>query len=128
MKIAIVGSPAQLRAALDSLLQNYLPEFERVYFEAGEIRRDTLPIDTAAAFVLVEDMSGVAALRSLVERYPALPVTVVSRRPDYALEAIRQGARDYLILPVSHRELERTVWRLGLADERRLPLASAVTG
>lgn len=128
MKIAVLGSPGEMLEAIGSLLAEHLPHEDCIYFEADGICREALPGDTDAAFVLVEDMGGLHTLRTMAELYPLLPITLVSHTPDYALEAIRQNARDYLILPIESRELARALRRMNLPGGKGARHVHASTG
>lgn len=116
MKIAIVSSSGDVLRQLSETLRHCLRNFEPICCDIDELRKQSLPQDTAAAFVFVADMHGLILLRSLTGLYQILPVTVISRSPDFALEAIRQGARDYLLYPVGHEELLRAIERMGLSQ------------
>lgn len=114
MKVAIIGPPGPEGETLSSMVREELPGYGLFRSDLDNLRREGLPEDTAAAFVLTEDMHGLFTLRALTGLYPVLPVAVVSASPDFAMEAIRQGVRDYLIFPVLQGDLDRAARRLGL--------------
>ncbi|MDL2237295.1 hypothetical protein LJC56_05640 [Christensenellaceae bacterium OttesenSCG-928-K19] len=116
MKIAIVSSPGDTFRQLSDMLNGSLPDCELICCDLDSLRRQPLPREIAAAFVFVKDMHGLVVLRAMTGLYPATPVTVISKNPDFALEAIRQGARDYLLFPVVYEELSRAIGRMGLKN------------
>jgi FixJ family two-component response regulator/GAF domain-containing protein len=63
--------------------------------------------------VRLPGMDGLEVLRRLRERHPALPVIMLSAHQDqaYVLEALRQGAADYLAKPLHEEELVLAVRR-----------------
>ena len=61
--------------------------------------------------IRMPDMNGMEALRLIHARFPELPVVLFTAQPDLtsALEALRQGASDYLLKPLQPGDiLERT--------------------
>lgn len=63
--------------------------------------------------VRLPGMDGLEVLRRLRERHPALPVIMLSAHQDqaYVLEALRQGAADYLAKPLHEEEVKLSVRR-----------------
>jgi len=76
------------------------------------------------ADVIIPGLSGVELLRKVVTEYPDISVIMVTGvdKPQRALDAVRQGAFDYLIKPVDPYVLEMTIDR---ALERQRLLLSA---
>ena len=72
------------------------------------------------ADVIIPGLSGVELLRKVVTEYTDVPVIMVTGvdKPQRALDAVRQGAFDYLIKPVDPYVLEMTVERA--LDRQRL--------
>jgi DNA-binding response OmpR family regulator len=75
-------------------------------------------LDRAAPDIVLVDLilpgqSGYAVLRHAQERYPELPVLVMTAYGSLtsAVEAIKQGAYDYLLKPISPHELQAALTR-----------------
>ncbi|MBD2846888.1 response regulator [Paenibacillus sp. IB182496] len=98
---------------------------------AGEARGGEAALELAASVrpdLIISDirmpgLDGIALMREVMRERPELVFLVISGYGefDYAREALRQGAFDYLLKPIDHDELEgmlaRAVARL---DDRRL--------
>lgn len=76
--------------------------------------------------VIMPGLSGIELLRKVISEFPDTPVIVVTgvARPQRALDAVRQGAFDYLIKPCEAEILaltvERALERRGLLTEARV--------
>lgn len=84
---------------------------------------DTQSIDMAILDVQLPDISGLDVLRKIREEMPEVPVLMVTAYAsvDSAVEAMKEGALDYLEKPLDLEELHLVVEReLGNADLRRL--------
>ena len=94
---------------------------------------EALPLVLAESFsalvtdVVMGGMSGIGLLRKVRELKPALPVIVITGQGsvEAAVEAMQEGARDYLSKPVRFDELVRVLRRV-LGDSREGD-ASALT-
>lgn len=128
MKVAVIAPAGGNRETLAVMLRDRLPRHQLVCCGLAGLRQEGLPRDTAAAFALVDDMHDLLALRAVAGLYPALPMAVISHSPDFALDAIRQGARDYLVRPVMREELDRAIRRVGLCGEGGAQLEHTNTG
>lgn len=119
MDVAFVASPGETASELCALLAEHLPDDALCCCDPKDLRSDQPVRRVEAAFVLILDVQDLSALRALTGIYPAMPIAVISKKPDFALEAIRQGARDYLICPLLPEDIDHAARRLGLNAGRR---------
>lgn len=76
------------------------------------------PLDLVLLDLNMPGMDGMAVLRALHEKYPAIPVIMISatsEREAFA-DAVRAGARDYLPKPIDYKLLEEKC-RKALGEE-----------
>ena len=122
--ILIVDDSATVRAAIrNSLKGRYdCDESETTLDAFDKLRKGGYSL--VIADVIIPGLSGVELLRKVVTEYPDVPVIMVTGvdKPQRALDAVRQGAFDYLIKPVDPYVLEMTVQR---ALERQRLLRNA---
>src|SRR5271169_5238734 len=78
--------------------------------------------DLMLSDLMMADLDGIALLEQTKERYPDMPVIMVTAVHDIsvALKAIRDGAYDYLLKPFEREQLLVTVRRA--LDTRRLKM------
>jgi DNA-binding NtrC family response regulator len=107
--------------------EGYQVEWVQSGEEALTRVRDTAP-DLLVVDVQMPGMSGLDVTREVRTAYPALPVVVMTAfgSMETAIEAIREGAFDYISKPMNLEELKHTVSR-ALA-QRSLQDRSAETG
>ncbi len=83
---------------------------------------DTVHPDIILMDVVLPGMNGLEATRVVHERFPATRVAIVSAHEkfDYAQQALRAGAVDYLLKPIRPEQLEALLQKLcaGLDAER----------
>jgi DNA-binding response OmpR family regulator len=110
--ILIIDDEAALRHTLARILQH--ANFEVNTAASGQEGLDLLgqqPFDLVYLDIRMPDMNGMDALKAIHARFPELPVVLFTGQPDLnsALEALRQGATDYLLKPLRPDNLiERT--------------------
>jgi putative nucleotidyltransferase with HDIG domain len=114
--------------SLGSLLKEYLQRLghERVHWcpTGGDahavIEREHF--DCAFIDLMLPDMDGLELLNSIKARNPTIPIIMMSGYPtmEYAIEAMRKGASDFLTKPFNLHDLALTIERVG--KERRLML------
>jgi len=65
------------------------------------------PFDLVYLDIRMPDMSGLELLKAIHTKFPELPVILFTAQPDLnsALEALRRGARDYLLKPLKPQVL-----------------------
>ena len=110
--ILVVDDEADLRQTLARIFQR--AGFEITTSASGQ---EALALLSQQTFDLVyldirmPDMSGLEVLKAIHARFPELPVVLFTAQPDLssALEALRQGATDYLLKPLQPQKMiERT--------------------
>ena len=74
--------------------------------------------------LMMSEMDGIALMEHTKEKYPDMPVVIVSGERDIsvALAAIRKGAFDYLMKPFEREQLLATV-RRACFDTNQLPVS-----
>lgn len=113
---------------LGNLLEEYLRHLhhEKVRFCAtgneAFLAIENEYYDCAFIDLMLPDVDGLQLLTELKSRNPSMPVIMMSGYPtmEYAIEAMRKGASDFLTKPFNLQDLALTVERV--AKERRLLL------
>ncbi|WP_462383739.1 response regulator [Pseudomonas sp. Marseille-QA0892] len=110
-RVALVDDHSLVRAGLKALVQDQ-PGYE-VVAEGGDGTEVETILETAKPDILLLDismkqMSGLDVLRQWRSRFPEVQVLVLSMHAtgDYVLEALRLGARGYLLKDAAAQELE----------------------
>ncbi|NEP53855.1 MAG: response regulator, partial [Moorea sp. SIO3C2] len=67
--------------------------------EIAEARAISIPYDVILLDLTLPDSHGLASLGPLIKQAPSLPIVVLTNTNDdeLAIEAVRQGAQDYLV-------------------------------
>jgi DNA-binding response OmpR family regulator len=110
--ILIIDDEAALRHTLARILQR--ASFEVTTAASGQEGLALLgqqPFNLVYLDLRMPDMSGMDVLKAIHARLPEIPVVLFTAQPDLnsALEALRQGATDYLLKPLQPGDLiERT--------------------
>lgn len=110
--ILIIDDEASLRKTLARILQQ--AGFEVTTAESAEQGLDymkTNQFDMVLTDLRMPGMHGMDALKLIHINYPTLPVVLFTAQPDInsAVEALRQGATDYLLKPIKPETIiERT--------------------
>lgn len=122
--ILIVDDEAALRHTLARILQQ--AGFEVTTAANGHEGLALLaqhPFDLIYLDIHIPDMNGMEILKAVHAKFPDLPVVLFTAQPDLnsAVEALRQGATDYLLKPLQPQSLiDRTQTILARqAKERR---------
>jgi len=101
--ILLVDDEDNLRRTLALILcrQGYSVDTAATVAEAREHVENTT-YDLAFLDLKLPDASGLTLLPELRERFPAMPVVILTAHDklDAAIEAVRKGARDYLLKPI----------------------------
>jgi two-component system NtrC family sensor kinase len=112
-RVLIVDDSRLIRSVfLNTLSPKYHCMEAGNYVEASECLR-RFEFDIAIVDVMMPGLSGTELLRKIVTTYPQTTVIMVSGvdKPERALDALRQGAFDYLIKPCDLPVLELAVER-----------------
>jgi DNA-binding response OmpR family regulator len=121
--ILIVDDEAALRQTLARILQRTgLQVTSAAGAAEGLAYVDQQAFDLIYLDIRMPDMNGMEVLRVLHARHPEIPVVLFTAQPDLssALDALRQGATDYLLKPLQPRDIvERT---RAILAKRRLAL------
>ncbi|WP_210395750.1 sigma-54-dependent transcriptional regulator [Motiliproteus sediminis] len=113
-RVLVVEDDAELREALCDTLE--LAGYEYRQADSGEAALALLeeqPVEMVVSDVNMGGMDGHALLAQLQQRYPALPVLLITAygQVDRAVDAIRNGAVDYLLKPFEPEQLLQIVAR-----------------
>lgn len=108
--ILVIDDEPSLRHTLARLFQR--ANFEVTTAASGEQGLELLSrqsFDLVYLDIRMPDMSGMEALKRIHAARPDLPVVLFTAQPDLnsALEALRQGAADYLLKPLQPEEIIR---------------------
>jgi DNA-binding response OmpR family regulator len=110
--ILIIDDEAALRQTLTRILQRAgLQVTSAASGQEGLDYLAQLPFDLVYLDIRMPDMNGMEVLQIMHAAYPELPVVLFTAQPDLssALEALRQGATDYLVKPLQPSDIvERT--------------------
>ncbi|GAA0353451.1 sigma-54 dependent transcriptional regulator [Bowmanella denitrificans] len=128
-KILIVEDDAGLREALiDTLLLGGYQIVEADCAEAAMAILGQEPVDLVVSDIQMGQMSGLSLLRSIKQKLPNLPVLLMTAYAtiDDAVQAMRDGATDYLAKPFAPQVLLNLVGRYAPAQkvESRQPVVA----
>ena len=78
---------------------------------------ERLPVDIILTDLMLPDQPGFNLIRWSQQRHPAPPVLVMTAYAslEYAIEALKQGAYDFLLKPITPPELAAAIARAGMA-------------
>lgn len=127
--ILIVEDDAGLREALvDTLTLGDYAVIEADCAEQAMIKLASSKVDLVVSDIQMGEMSGLALLKSVKNKYPNLPILLMTAYAtiDDAVQAMRDGATDYLSKPFSPEVLLNLVSRYAPAKkvESRTPIAA----
>ncbi|MEP4891707.1 MAG: sigma-54 dependent transcriptional regulator [Aliiglaciecola sp.] len=130
--ILIVEDDAGLREALvDTLLLGGYEVIEASSAEQAMVKLSSHKVDLVVSDIQMGEMSGLTLLRSIKNKYPNLPTLLMTAYAtiDDAVQAMRDGATDYLSKPFSPEVLLNLVGRYAPAQqvESRNPIAADPT-
>ncbi len=123
-RILIVDDEEAIREIVHSMLSmaGYRCQQAASGVEALAILESGEQFDLMLSDLMMAEMDGIALLERTKERYPDMPVVMVTAVHDIsvALAAIRNGAYDYLLKPFEREQLQAIVRRA--LENRRLKL------
>jgi len=123
-RILVVDDEEAIREIVTSMLQSQGYECQQAGsgLEALSLLKSGERFDLVLSDLMMADMDGIGLLERTKEKYPEMPVVMVTAVHDIsvALAAIRNGAYDYLLKPFEREQLLATVRRA--LENRRLKL------
>src|SRR5512138_1456850 len=123
-RILVVDDEEPIREIVCSMLQasGYSPRAAASGLEALAVLGSGEEFELILTDLMMSGMDGIALLERSKEKYPDMPVIMVTAVHDIsvALAAIRNGAYDYLLKPFEREQLLATVRRA--LEHRRLKL------
>ena len=121
-RILVVDDEETIREIVSSMLGGAQFESQQAASgtEALSILESGVEFDLVLSDLMMAEMDGIALLERSKERFPDLPVVMVTAVHDLsvALQALRNGAYDYLLKPFERDQLLATVRRA--LEHRRL--------
>jgi putative nucleotidyltransferase with HDIG domain len=121
-RILVVDDEETIREIVSSMLgsAHYQTRQAANGIEALAILESGDEFDLVLSDLMMAEMDGIALLERAKERYPDLPIVMVTALNDIsvALQALRNGAYDYLLKPFEREQLLATVRRA--LEHRRL--------
>src|SRR3989440_9792576 len=125
-RILVVDDEEPIREIISSMLNaaGYKTRQASSGMEALAILNSTGEFELVLSDLMMDELDGIALLERAKEKYPDMPVIMVTAVHDIsvALAAIRNGAYDYLLKPFEREQLLAIVRRA--LEHRRLELAS----
>ena len=121
-RILVVDDEETIREIVSSMLRS--AQFQTCQASSGMEALSLLDsgqeFDLVLSDLMMAEMDGIALLERSKERFPAMPVVMVTAVHDIqvALQALRNGAYDYLLKPFEREQLLATVRRA--LETRRL--------
>jgi DNA-binding NtrC family response regulator len=124
--ILVVDGEEQIRETVSSMLAaaDYSCQVCGSGMDALRILEHDGSFQVVLCGLMMPDLDGIGLLQRTVEKYPDLPVVMVTAVDDIsvALAVIRNGAYDYLMKPFERGQLLHTVSRA--LENRRLKVES----
>ncbi len=140
IRVMIVEDEPPIARLVKGLVEQASPFFEVVSCEDnGQMALERFaqePVDLVITDIRMPVMDGLQLLEQLHEKYPLCVTVVLSGYQDfsYAQSALRQGAFDYLLKPVSREKLSELllrveqVWRDRRRGEKSRQLQESILG
>ncbi len=121
-RILVVDDEETIREIVSSMLggAHFQTRQAASGIEALSILESGAEFDLVLSDLMMAEMDGIALLECAKERYPDIPIVMVTAVHDIqvALQALRNGAYDYLLKPFEREQLLATVRRA--LENRRL--------
>ena len=121
-RILVVDDEETIREIVSSMLggAHFQTRQAASGIEALAILESGVNFDLVLSDLMMAEMDGIALLERAKERYPDMPIVMVTAVHDIqvALQALRNGAYDYLLKPFEREQLLATVRRA--LEHRRL--------
>lgn len=113
--VLIIEDNEAQRVALEEYVQQLLGKDGQVFAAPeGEIAFSVLAdrkVDLILSDLMLPDMNGIDIIKRVRQDYIDLPIVIMTGEPSYetAIEAIREGANDYLLKPIDLTVLKKKV-------------------
>ncbi|MCI3924692.1 response regulator [Paenibacillus sp. TRM 82003] len=123
MNILVIDDETVIREGIERTLRNRFPE-HAVYLASRPEEAVTLlrkhPIHIVLTDILMPEMSGLDLMKIARPRHPNVKWVVISAHSEfaYAQEAVRLGAKDYLIKPIGKDAIADMITKLSAEIER----------
>ena len=115
MKILLVDDDKMILQTIGDFLKRQGHDLKMAYdgAEALPLTEESAP-DLVISDIQMPGMDGIDFLKAIRERFPDLPVVMMtgSRAPETAIAALRQRANDYLTKPIQLEELQACIDRV----------------
>src|SRR5437660_1159414 len=125
-QILVVDGEEPVRETVSSMLNaaGYKAQQAESGLDALAILKKNSEFELVVTELMIPTMDGIALLERISEKYPDIPVLVLTSVNDIsvALAALRKGAYDYLLKPFDREEFVATVGRA--LETRRMKLES----
>jgi len=123
--ILIIDDDSSVRIALQQMLCSRYHVASAGTMDEGLENLERLAVDAIILDLFLPGRNGIEGLRDIRKTHPALPVLILTGYPsfDTAIQALRNGATDYLEKPIAPNVLEN---RLHLALEHPLPAKDSI--
>lgn len=118
MELLIVDDEAVIRDGIKRTLENRFPDYQ-IHLASGPEEAAALlrehPIQAVLTDILMPGMTGLQLMALSQKRHPHVKWVVISAYSEfsYAQEAVRLGAKDYLLKPIGKEALISMVEQLG---------------
>jgi two-component system, response regulator YesN len=125
MELLIVDDEAVIRDGIKRTLAHHFPEY-RIHLAAGPgeaaVMLREFPVQAVLTDILMPGMTGLELMALSRKTHPHVKWVVISAYSEfsYAQEAVRLGAKDYLLKPIGKDALVRMVEQLGEEVAREL--------
>ncbi|WP_407270171.1 response regulator [Radiobacillus sp. PE A8.2] len=121
--VLLVDDEAGIRKGVKKLLEEVITGYKVMWEssngkDALEIVAIDLP-DLIISDIRMPEMNGLDFITVSKEKYPSLPIIIISGYDDfaYAKEALRLGVDDYLLKPIGRSDLASTLERIEKRDK-----------
>jgi len=120
LKVILIDDEQHARSNLNYLLEKYCPEIKVVGMAETSLEAKkmiySLKPDAIFLDILLPDINAFEFLESICEK--EFFVIIVSAHSEYGIQALRANVVDYLLKPVSIKELQLAVQRLFILKEK----------
>ena len=123
LNVLLVEDEPIIRRGIKKLLEEVITGYKVMWeasngLEALKIADIVVP-DIVITDIRMPEMNGIDFISFFMKKHPSVAVVVISGHDDfiYVKEALKLGAKDYLLKPISRSELASTLQNLSRKDE-----------